>query len=237
MDSFKFLPLVSLLCFGQVNAAIISYGSYSHDDTTDIVVGDGLEWLQWDHDDVLGRSWNEIRNNLDLIEGGGWSLATNSQMASLYNNFDFGFNFDANSLETQLAITGIQTDGQSSDPWENDVSFINMFGDTKGETDPNIILGAMYTSALYGELLGPDGQPAIGMAVVFDDDYRVTSDIQIPGRAWLHHDQWINSSNANGPELGIALVRSISVPEPSILGLMAAGLVGLGITCRRRKQS
>lgn len=46
--SMTLLILILLACSPTTFAAVITYGSYSHDTDTNIVTGDGLEWLRWD---------------------------------------------------------------------------------------------------------------------------------------------------------------------------------------------
>ncbi len=69
-------------------AAVITYGSYSLDTGTNIVTGDGLEWLQWD--DTIGESIDSIQSVLNIIEGGNWTIAPTLRDAELFYDFGFG---------------------------------------------------------------------------------------------------------------------------------------------------
>ncbi len=233
MDRKSFLVIAALcLPSSAVHSAIITYGSYSHDTNTDIVVGDGLEWLQWDR--TIGKSWLEASTLKNTIEGGGWEIASNAQIATLFNNFNFGFGvtFDSDENTTQSVSTGIQTDGLSSDPSESDVLFVNMFGHTMSNITSSMFPGSMFSGAWFG--LDADNDLQINQAFV-RDDYSHTG-ISRPGEVTMKSDSY--SQVIGHYNYGVALVRDAtsSVPEPSILVLMAIGLIGFGFTRRRRAQ-
>ena len=216
--------LFSLLfiTFSSSHAAIIEYGSYKHDTDTDIVVGNGLEWLQWDR--TVGMSMNDVIPLLDTLEGGGWQIASNTQMASLFNNFNFGFIWDSNEQTDQIVSNGFGSGWKlGTEPY---FSFVSMFGDTYASD------GTEGSYAFFGEDLNKDGW--INQAYVeaspsnscgnhyLDANARMSGELRKP--ASTHYCY------------GVALTRSlVSVPEPSIFALMLTGIFGLGIARRRMK--
>ncbi len=214
------------------HAATISYGNYSHDDQTDIVVGDGLEWLQWDR--TIGWSWNYAQTQLDTIEGGGWSIATNAQMASLFNNFAFGIEFDGIEETSQAVYTPLLNGGVMGMPYENDVTFVSMFGDTYFYTTNVTVYGMHYSRALYGDDANQNG--LINQAQIYDD-YLYNNVSHRVGRASLSGD--LTGQDFSTSYAGVALVRSTlaPVPVPATLPLFASGLLGLALARLRKLQA
>jgi len=203
---------------------MITYGSYSHDTSTDIIVGGGLEWLQWDR--TIGLSWLEANALKDTIEGGGWEIASNAQMATLLNNFNFGIGvtFDTDENTSQSVSTGIQTDGISSDPSESDVIFVNMFGHTQSESTSSMFQGSLFSGAWFGQ--DPDDDFLINQAFVWDD-YSHTG-ISRTGEATMRND-WVDRGVGHY-NYGVALVRpaaASTIPLPATAWLFLSGLLGV----------
>lgn len=223
--------LTVLLASSLANSAIITNanGTYSHDTNTDIVVGNGLQWLQWDR--TIGMTWNDANAILDTIEGGGWAIATNVQMASLFNSFDFGITFDSDENTRQEANTGFELGSEVGD----DLAFLNMFGDT-GLTTIDCFEcaegGFHVSAALFGQDI--DGDGLINRAFVYDDYYEYWTGYPVPGKASIDYD--FQPKDYQIEYAGVALVRA-AVPEPSTIALMAIGLAGLSIARRRRQQT
>ena len=231
----KLIALLLLSTVSQVSiAAVISYGGYSHDDSTNIVVGNQLEWLQWDL--TLGQSvqW-ALDGNANSIEGGGWRLANNSEMSQLFNAFDFSQGsqvFDDDRRTDQKIYTGISSD---EDLNETDKIFISMFGDTfQAAYGPDYGLGVDNLNMSAAMFADPDRQTANWGKV--QDDFYGYWDRGLgtyAGFVELNRDKY--QLNLNYEWSGLALVREAKVPEPSILSLMGAGLAGLGFARRNRK--
>jgi len=215
-------------------ATIIEYASYKRDMSgtcaateTDckynIVTGGGLEWLKWDV--TKGQSINQA-----LVANAGWKLATNVQMASLFNSFQFGkTDWSADESRLQLHAT----------PWsvgEDSTHniFMQLFGHTLklgsggySATDPHQI-----TAALFGN--DTNGNNLYNYASVHDD-FQGAPWGAVGALAFLTEDKY----DATAFNFGVALVREVRVVPPTqvslpgSLSLLALGFVALGF--RRRK--
>ncbi len=226
----KFLPIIFLFAGFNVNASLLSYGGYVHDTDTDIVTGGGLEWLQWDR--TAGASTTDILGLLGTIEGGGWTIANNTQMSSLFNAFNFGLAFDTTASTVQFVDTGyVYPDTQA----ETDVLFISMFGDSYEASGSSYCYNLHCfadSRALFMEDINDDTK--INSALVFDD-YQDTSGSTHNGGAAIYGQTYELNALHGDDRLGWALVRSTAtVPEPSIIALFAAGLFGIGFARRRK---
>jgi hypothetical protein len=232
MKFWKLTSAVSgLVLSASANAAILSYGGYTHDTTTNIVTGNGLEWLQWDA--TLGWSINSIQSQLGTLEGGGWSVASNAQMTQLFNAFDFGITFDTDESTSQSVSTGYNhLAGSIADP---DLAFISMFSETY-QTGGYWYCHAGHclkqSIAIYGQDLNNNG--LYNLATVRDDYQDASTGRHIDGLARLSAD-YLNERDGDW-SYGIALVREVSpVPVPAVLWLFGSGLLGLIAIARRKK--
>lgn len=204
-------------------ASVITYAGYSHDTTTDLVNGAGLEWLQWD---VTANQ--SIATALGTYAGSGWRLASNLEMSTLFNSFSFGIVFDSdeNTRQTQQ----ISYLDQNS---ENEVTniFISMFGDTH-KASGGTLFGTIdepfeITGAYFGE--DGNGNNLYNFAAVSDDYVSdgVFGLIRNFAFATLAEDG--SDDTAAYLDFGVALVRD--VPNPGTLMLI---LLGLAIGARTR---
>ncbi len=223
-------------------ASIISYNGYTHDTNTDVVTGGGLEWLQWDltiATDVL----DALAAYESSYLGGGWRLANNTEMAALFNAFDFG-----------IGSTEHGSWGTDDDVWY--ISETPSDGDLELETDPEIVFSTMFgttwkldeglgnpfvqTGAVYGDLLDTYG--FLNVAYVADDWTHGNGD-EAANRAELAGNQ----ANLNGIQwdAGVALVRGLDEPEsdtvivsePSAAFLFLFGLVGTAFSRLSKTQN
>lgn len=209
-----------------VSATLISHNGYTLDTDTNIVSDGTLEWLRWDQ--TIGRSVNQA---VAEFGGDGWGVASNVQMAQLFNAFfvtSNGIPWDADENTHQ------ETSYSYSDGQVESSLFMELFGIT-GIKDICLSCNGdsrNETYALFGHDL--DADLLHSRAYVFDS-YKVGSTTR---------PQWIGLpldfvTNAN-PAVGVALVRnanldaSANIPEPASIALVALGLAGMSLL--RRKQ-
>ena len=218
------------------NAALITYNNYTLDEDTNIVSGGGLQWLQWDV--TVGMTINEALADIadgiinGINYGSGWQLASNVQMAALFNAFVLGASqpWDENENTGQQAVNydGPGIEDVATDP---ELQMVALFGstdpdniDTRGSDDP-----LDFTGALFGNDL--DGDDLYNYAVVMDD-YAIKNVRAFQGTNYLLLDNYSADFRRSGNGgLGVALVRAplppTDVAEPGALALMALGLFGL----------
>lgn len=221
---------IALSLATSANAAIINFAGYTHDTDTNIVTGNGLEWLQWDV--TVGESINSIQSQLGTLEGGGWRVASNVEMAQLFNAFDFGLTFDSDENTSQSFLTGFSS---GENELEHDKLFINMFGDTYAAGGfTHCYAGDCFehASAWYGADRDNDAQ--YNYARVQDDsiDYPPYS-YESPGIVTMYED--IYASTEIHSSMGVALVRTVTpVPVPPAVWLFGSGLLGLIGVARKK---
>lgn len=217
----RYVYLFAGLSIASINhAAQITYAGYTLDTESNIVSGGGLEWLQWDQ--TAGQSPAAALANYDTA---GWRIASNTEMAELFNSFGFGLTFQADENATQLVLLP----GEPNNFGTAD-HFIQLFGDTYSaagfalnEGDP-----FEYSAAIFGEDLDGDGR--LNRASV--NGTYIEAGNNFPGEAWLSSD-WARPDIAYEPFYGVALVREVPLPAAAWLFLSAIG--GLGISNRVRK--
>lgn len=226
-----------LLSCGTAHAGLISYHGYTLDEDKNIVTGGGVEWLQWDL--TIAKSINSTIADIadgtmnGIYYGTGWRLASNAEMAALFNAFVFGANFTWDSLETtsQTATTPFDVaEDISTDP---ELQFISLFG----RTDPlsasaNTSNPRRFSGALFG--LDLNGDFNYNFVTVYDDYIQAVSGTQIANFARIGDDQDFDGDSIV-TNRGIALVRDIPVvPEPRALALFAFALLVLLTKMRMR---
>jgi len=216
------IQIIALLlaCFlsGIANAGIISYKNYTHDESTNFVIGNSLEWLQWDV--TIGQSIDQALGGIaTTYDGGGWRLASNVEMSSLFNTFDFGMTFTPAESITQshtLAYDSINELGPHN-------TFIDMFGDTYAAGGYFLDNGDPFrdSRAYYGSDADDDNHYNIANV---SDDYIERDFTKYGSKAELVFDDWFPSSRVYG-RAGVALVREI--PAPSTFYIFTVGLLFL----------
>lgn len=238
--------LIATLAFTSTcsNAAIISHAGYSYDDTSNVVVGGGLEWMRWDQ--TIGMSYLDLNN---LHFSGGWRLANNTEMAELFNAFQFGAEpgyWDNDRTTFQFNRTA----WDSTEDWANDpeLKFISMFGSTI--TNPGIGGDDLIASrAIFSDDPFAGGSVFANYASV-SDDARTTychaygcATLTLESEAKLSANTIYNGTQ-NGETVSIfgnedysyALVRThvSPVPVPAAVWLFGSGLIGLVGMARRK---
>ena len=208
------LALVGITLSLSANAATVSYNGYSLDTDANIVTGGGLEWLQWDV--TVGQT---IDNALANYATDGWGIATNTEMADLFNSFPFGVLFDT-SENTNLESPLI--DDEYSFGVAN--QFIALFGDTYAAAGNSYDYGDEHESTYAWFGTDRDGDNNINRAFV-SDEYTSSSNVLWDGRIALHHDGWGNGTAS--AYTGVALVRTSVVPIPTSIWLFGSGLIAL----------
>lgn len=228
--------LSSALTLSLTLLTSVGANAYVLDPTTKVVTDadSGKQWLQWT--ETAGRS---INDDFSSLSGGGWSVATNQDMAALYGDFFNTVAWDANENTLQDS----QSSNTHGDGLDKSYEFGELFGWTVYEDSVSVLSGQTASNydnynlslALFGDDLDGDGK--INRAFVMSEYVNnVDKAYFVPELARLTNDDW--SATIASPSHGVALVRDIpitSVPEPSAFALFGLGL--LGLTATRRKVS
>lgn len=124
----KVTVVASALSFNALGG-ILTYGDYSHDSDTNIVVGDGLEWLKWST--TGNMTYSQALDYASSNYGDGWALATSDQISGLIENFDFGLSWDPLS-PSEVSASSESAGSDSNNNYVNApyYNFVSMFGDT-----------------------------------------------------------------------------------------------------------
>jgi hypothetical protein len=199
-------PLFSLQAF----AGVITYAGYSLDESTNIVTGGGLEWLQWDETKHLS-----VDSALAEYADDGWSLATSIDMGNMLESFGSFSSYEI-----------------SSDTIASYDSFISLFGTTWLDHETRDSAYWVYSSA-SAVFLDDDRYQLASVYRGLDDGYDHLSGFRYSDDSRYNYSlNQYGHSGAAGYAHGIALVRS--VVEPMSISLFGLGLVCLGLSNRTR---
>ena len=233
----EFVKVFSLLAIAatfHVNAGLIT--DYYLDGN--IVKNDarGIEWLQWTETDGIS-----INSALAVYQSQGWQLASQQNMADLFNDFDLSygsFTWDTDERTSQTFESG--SDGNNEAMDDRELVFVSLFGDTYEEfSSRDGFCGVttndcmQYSGAIFGN--NNDGDIYYNHANV-SDDYAYGSNWQMqsnPGFTQMNKDSLFNAFSSNDA-FGVALIRTTSVPESQTTAILSLAL--LGLLARRRKR-
>lgn len=228
--------LMVLTLASKTSAALINYNGYTLDEETNIVTDGTLEWLQWDvtRGMSIDTAIADIADGfIDGVEYGlGWTLASNIQMAGVFNVFGFGADFiwDSDEQTEQWSLDpATNNDGViediASDP---ELQFTALFGETENLSEIDNPNPYSMSRAIFGNDL--DGDSLYNRAEVLDD-YSTEHGVGT-GAIWLRVDA--TESNFAWGAAGVALVREhgstlppTSANEPSVMVLLVFGLMGV----------
>lgn len=232
---FKKILLASFLIVTSMTAqaGLIKHFEYKRHIDSNIVKGGGLEWLKWDQ--TIGLSINDA---LAMYSSQGWRLASNVEMASLFNAFVFGKN---NWSSDESAWQAKETEGRAEDGVSPHYKFSELFGvtypdrcepkyDWCNENDRFSQSVAMF---------GADDNNNNRYNVAFvQDDYFLHFNGIITSRQFAAFDRDYVMKSTKYGNVGVAIVRPVSspptaVPLPGPISLLALGLVTL--VFRRRQ--
>ncbi|EOX3463595.1 PEP-CTERM sorting domain-containing protein [Vibrio cholerae] len=210
------------------NATVISYNGYTRTAGSNIVTGGGLEWLKWDI--TKGLSINDA---LSVYGKDGWKLASNAQMAAMFNVFQFGHDGWVDDTSSLQYVS--MPWNRSEDSAHN--AFLQLFGYTelKGSN-----FGYSATDSLVRSLafFGSDINGGYFSYAMVQDDVSTGR-----GQPVMDHVAWLSSAyhsiDRGRNDVGVGLVRVVKnskptpVPLPGSLSLLALGIVGLGLRHRQ----
>jgi len=216
-------------CFNIAQAGLIKFQGYTLDEEKNIVSGYGMDWLQWD--ETLGLSVDEGIREYSVK---GWRLASNIEMAALFNQFFIMRRFIWDEKESTNQRIYNSFDTLEDVKLDNEKQFVTLFGNTYKDFDGSI--GSRdpleFSAAFFGNDLNND--TLYNHAAVWDDYIQGSGNLSYGGYTELMGDS--NMSSEKVENMGVALVRdSIEVPEPSTLAIFALGMIGLA-TRRFKKQ-
>ena len=234
------LALCLLIIPMTSQATLISHFGYERDSSSNIVTGDGLEWLMWDV--TKGMSINQA---LASFEDDGWTLATNDNMATLFNTFQFG--------KSDWSYGVLHHDEGIFTRWSPDDGAHTYFLELFGITSQSSCMGPggfrcylpgeshRLASALYGTSY--EGRVGYQIAsVTHQGRYRDNDGpIQYGDSAAALHFKECCSVNFYADHTGVALVRvndtiANPVPSPASIGLFTLGLFALTFRLIQRRK-
>ncbi len=231
----KNIALVVALATASVSsqASTIQYAGYSRADNSNIVQGFGLQWLSW-------QSTNHQSIDSALATHTGWRLASNQEMATLFNHFGFGGITWTVSEDEMLLNDGWTLTEESSYDY-----FLQLFGVTASGNNGPCVQSCFYqtdpdlsTAALFGSDANGNGKYN-AVAIFSDATYKhpTKGDVR-----WDHEARWYGESferSVAESGRGIALVRDATaspaqpVNAPATLGLVALAWVALRLSKKR----
>jgi hypothetical protein len=225
MSKKLFFSAIFLLVSHLAQAGVIGYNGYSRNDSGNVVSNGKLEWLKWDV--TLGMS---VDSALTTYGADGWRIASNKDMASLFNNFNFVQFTSWTDVENETQANPSAWTPSDAGPHS---LFIELFGSTyHSQCAPDQTVWCYsrsepykFTFATY--VSDANGNGLLNSAIIADDfiyltPYDESYDFNV---ALLCADSPEACNAYHQYDRGIALVRD--VPEPGTLSLLALILFGL----------
>jgi hypothetical protein len=223
------LLLISLSASFSTQAALVTHFGYTLDTETNIVTGNGLEWLPWGQ-----TSETSLSDAVNFMPS--WRLATIDEMGSLLDAF------------SPLSVTGgwASSAGHSAhysiyDPEYTFDPLFEIMG-TTAPTDPNEFL---FTGALFAG----SNENSHSLFTIESDRLSGSTDVEAKvDSGAIFYDVFPGDSEISvftsfpvefSDAAGLALVRSVpelSASAAPISILLLSSLLCLGVERRRRKQ-
>jgi len=225
-----------LNCAPSTYAALITYHNHTLNTETGIVSGEGLEWLRWDT--AIGMSVEQAQNSLatgrinGIDYGTGWRVATNRDVATLFNAFFPQMLWDDNEFTWQsVDIPYVEGDNLSSVTQQ----FFTLFGFTYSDIERggNPLDFRYFSSVIFGE--DGNNDKTYNSASVMDDylglwyyDRDTGEPVYRENEGSVRiRDEWYYFEEYSG-NAGIAFVRDISpvsVPTPAPVAVILMTLL------------
>ncbi len=202
-------------------ATTIQFGDYEYTTGENVFRGGGVEWLRWDQTVELS-----VNDALTSYSSQGWRLATNVEMADLFNSFNIApanF-FGSDEVESYLQILPLV---DAATIYDDIIAFLGTsFYENGGDSGVGE-LARSFSSAIYGQ--DSNGNGFFNGAIIQSDmTYQGTS---YDNAALLFEDTFYMPDEVY-EGVSVALVREVSEPESiAILGalLLMIGLKNKGI--------
>jgi len=214
----KFVYTICFFIFSSSTyAGLITHNNYTLNEDTNVISGNGIQWLQWDETHLMS-----VDSALAKYANDGWKLASNQQMSDLFNAFNLASinSWDADENTSQTINTPYESgDNVLVDP---ELQFLSLFGVTRGLNDGWWDL-VKETGAIFGNDL--DGDNLYNLASV-TDDYEVPPFMRRRDNSVSLKNDLFTSSTYGGI-YGVALVRTVDVPEPSSFAIFTLAFIGL----------
>lgn len=218
----KTVSFISLFAFTSLSsAAVITHGSLTADTDTDYIFDSRLN-RHYSQQDTLNLNYADTLSAIAAGSGSiweGWSIAT----SEIADDFAHSFLFNGSSSTSTCGINDSfgqtcgtlsnWTDNSFGSSWDDSVDSFAFVATQANNSGRNAIFGNVHINA--------------SRVMMFDYSWDANLDLLAVGNHGveflLYNDNFQPGSSSN------------AVPEPSVVGLIAIGVAGLGFTARRKK--
>jgi hypothetical protein len=227
----KFLKaaIAGLVLFvsGFANAELITHNGYTLNTDTKIVTKGSTEWLKWTE---TAYERDIYQSYLDY-KVAGWEFATNAQMASLLNDFNFGVTFDEDPNTRQTTILNDAGIVDENSPIR---MFFELFGvQVYNSTQLDVEIPVSSITAVFGDNYTNRYQYLNSVSVREGHYYKFYTN-ETDKITEGYYNSSVSMNDADGYDLFgthsmiFALVKPASqVPEPSSITIFSLALLGL----------